>query len=83
VAVSDPVAAGSTIYSYYHGNGCSNSEKTVIFYSVADGEHHFDAEESKNNISSDSLAHTYETLDFQMTDKNSDLEDHFDSCDFI
>ena len=52
--------------------------KKQSFDSDADGQHHFDAKESEGNIGSDSLSHTNETLDFQMTDENSDPEDHFD-----
>jgi len=37
-------------------------------------DNHFDAQESKDNLGSDSLPHTNETLDFQMTDENRDLE---------
>jgi len=56
--------------------------KNNHFYSDADGEHHFNAKENKDKSSSDSLAHTNETLDSQMADENggldSGLEDHID-----
>jgi len=68
-----------------HGNGCSNSETPVICESDTDtdGEHDFDAKESKVEFKADLLVLTNETFDFQMTDGDLDLEDHIDECDFI
>jgi len=55
----------------------------VICESDTDRKYDFNAKESKDEFNADSLVLTNETFDFQVTDRDFDLEDHIDECDFI